>query len=1143
MFTRISIRSALVRVCVGVALVSSATTAAWAQGTTAQINGTVRDSSGLGVPGAEVKATQTATGATRTVNSGGDGSYVIPNLPIGPYMLEVTKEGFTKYVQSGIVLQVDSNPTVDAALKVGSVSEQVVVEANAAMVETQSTGVGTVVDNQRVVEMPLNGRNATELVFLAGMATIGGTNGGFLNSVRNYPTVMISVAGGVANQQTYALDGANHNDAYNGLNLPLPFPDALQEFKVETSALPAQYGLHSTAAVNAVTKSGTNELHGNLFEFLRNGDLNARDFFASKRDSLKRNQFGGTVGGPIFKDKLFFFAGYQGTIQKSDPPQSFAYVPTPEALKGDLSVLASPQCAGRQINLPASLGFVNNKISPAQVNPAALKISSYLPVPTDPCGKVSYALLNNQSEHMGVTKIDYQKSSKHSIFGRFYVTNLEVPSTFDGKNALTLNSNAQHDRVYSLALGDTYVFGTNVVNSFRVGANRAEIPKIVDHFATWPELGVNAPYNPAPAPRISVTGNGFGIGSGNSIINHDYTGPDPNIADDISWVKGSHQFGFGANWLRMLINYESGINATGLPVFNGSVSGLSMADFLIGQAATWTQGNISYFYNRQNYIGLYAQDTWKATRRLSISYGVRWEPFFPIVSKRGLFMRFDQNLFNQGVRSQVHVNAPAGLVFPGDSQWTTGNAIAQRRWNEFVPRIGLVWDPKGDGKMTIRAAFGSFTDRSGLYALSSFGQDAPVGNVVTLNNVNLSNPWATYPGDTITPRGQNPLPINLSRDMPFPTFGAYITYPPDWKPLWVNQWNLSVQRQLGSDWLVTANYLGNNTTHLVTADQLNPAQFLGTGPCTLPSVSETGQVTYNTVANCGTTATNNQRRLMYLANPALGKGYGIISRGSPDGTGSYNALFLQLQKRLSHGTNILANYTWSHCISDEWNGQPGNNGVSSVTPGNRRFDRSNCAPNLVSSDQRHVFNLSVIAQTPKFQNRTLRILGSDWQFAPILKLRSAQLVTVTLGTDVALNGEGNQRPNLVAGVSPYATDRNACSPAPCVQWLNRAAFATPAVGTLGNLGIANLAGPKVVQLDMAVSRTFPIREKQSIQLRAEAFNLPNHLNLSGLQGNTNGIAASLNSGAFGQITQDISGTSGLSSGDYRVIQLALKFVF
>ncbi len=1069
----------------------------------AQINGTVHDASGLAVPGAEVKVTQTATGLVRQATTGADGGYTLSSLPVGPYLVEVSKDGFSKYVQSGIVLQVDSNPTIDAALKIGSVTEQVMVTADAAMVETHSTGVGTVVDNKRVMEMPLNGRNATELVFLAGMATIGGANGGFLNSVRNYPTVMISVAGGVANQQTYALDGSNHNDAYNGLNLPLPFPDALQEFKVETSALPAQYGMHSSAAINAVTKSGTNELHGNVFYFLRNGDLNARDFFAPTRDTLKRNQFGGTLGGRIIKDKLFYFGGYQGTIVKSDGTQNIAYVPTAAMLAGDFTAFAGPGCnAGKTIPLAAASGFVNNVIAPTLLNPAALKISSYLPLATNPCGKVNFGLLSNSREDMGVVKVDYQQSEKHTMFMRFYVTNLDSPTTFDGKNALTLNSNAAHDRVYALAIGSTYLFTPNIVNSFRFGANRTEIPKITDNFATWPQLGVNAPYNPAPAPRISVTGNGFAIGSGNSIINHDFTGPNPNVADDVSWVKGSHQFGFGVSWVRNSINYESGINATGLPTFNGSITGLSLADFLTGQAATWTQGNISYFYNRQNYVGLYAQDAWKVTSRLSVNIGVRWEPFFPIRSKQSLFMRFDQGLFNQGVVSQVHVNAPAGLVFPGDAAWSSGANIANFRYNEFVPRLGIVWDPKGDGRMTIRAAIGSYTDRSGLYALSSFGQDPPIGNAVTVNSVNLSNPWAKYPGG-------NPLPIALSRDMPFPVGGAYITYPSNWKPVWVNQANVSIQRQFGKDLLLTANYIGNNTTHLVTENQLNAAMYLG------PT---------STLANI------NQRRPLYLQNPVQGAGYGIIAEGAPSGTGSYNGLYLSVQKRMSQGFSVLANYTWSHCISDLWNGQPGNNGVSTATPNNRRADRSNCAPNLVSSDVRHVFNASIVAETPKFQNHMLSLVASGWQFSPILKLRSGTFYTVTTGVDSALSGQQNQRASLINPAGVYATNQSVDG------WMNASAFAAPATGTLGNLGIGNFVGPGLIQFDLSVARTFKIREKQTFQLRAEGFNVPNHLNAST-------PVATLNSAVFGKIQSDISGTSGLTAGDYRVIQFALKYGF
>src|SRR5438093_79778 len=317
---------------------------AWGQSTTAQISGTIKDQSGAVLPGVEVTVTQTATGAKRTAVSNETGNYVLASLPLGPYMLEAALPGFKSYVQSGIVLQVDASPTINIVLEVGPVTDQVEVQANAALVETHSSGLGTVVDNQRVIELPLNGRNVTELVFLAGMANVGGS--GFLNSVRNYPTVMISVAGGIANWTAYNFDGAAHNDAYNSLNLPLPFPDAVQEFKVESSALQAQYGVHASANVNVVTKSGTNDLHGDAFEFVRNGKFNARNFFAPKRDSLKRNQFGGTIGGPIKKNKVFFFSGYQRTTTRTDPAESIAFVPTAAMVAGDFTDYTSPACNG-----------------------------------------------------------------------------------------------------------------------------------------------------------------------------------------------------------------------------------------------------------------------------------------------------------------------------------------------------------------------------------------------------------------------------------------------------------------------------------------------------------------------------------------------------------------------------------------------------------------------------------------------------------------------------------------------------------------------------------------------------------------------------------------------------------------------------
>src|SRR5438552_1927441 len=318
---------------------------------TAQISGVVTDQSGAILPGVEVKVTQNDTGITRSAVTNETGLYILPNLSIGPYRVEAALPGFRSYARTGIVLQVGSNPVLNILMEVGQVSETVEVQADAALVETRNTGISQMIDNTRVLELPLNGRQVTELVLLSGVATV--SNQGTLNpGSRNYPTLVIQVAGGMQTGLTYSLDGGNHNDPYNNLNLPLPFPDAMQEFKVETSGLAAQYGFHSSGAVNAVTKSGTNNFHGSAFEFLRNGAMNARNAFDVTNDGLKRNQFGGTIGGPIIKNKLLFFAAHQHTTQRSRPSASRAYIPTAAMLTGDFTEIASAPCNnGRGMNL------------------------------------------------------------------------------------------------------------------------------------------------------------------------------------------------------------------------------------------------------------------------------------------------------------------------------------------------------------------------------------------------------------------------------------------------------------------------------------------------------------------------------------------------------------------------------------------------------------------------------------------------------------------------------------------------------------------------------------------------------------------------------------------------------------------------
>jgi hypothetical protein len=403
--------------------------------------------------GVEVTITKTDTGTSRTVFTGADGAYVFPNLPVGPYKLKVRLQGFNTYVQEGIVLQVNTNPTIDVGLTVGSVGEQVTVTANTTTVETRSTGVGQVIDNQQVTEIPLNGRQATELIFLSGLATAAPA--GDLNTNKNFPTVTISVAGGQANGITYIMDGGTHNDPFNNLNLPTPFPDALQEFKVETSSLPARYGHHAASAVNLVTKSGTNALHGNAFDFVRNYHFNARNFFAPARDSLRRNQFGGTVGGPVIKDQAVLLRRLPGADreeQSADQHQLRADRRRcwRETSRGHRAVVQRPPD-----HPVVGGGFVNNRIDPSQFNPVALNILQHIPVSTDPCGRLQYGVPNNSTEHQNLSRADYTLNRSQSLFGRYLYAVYDNPATYDGTNALTLSRTGQNNQVHSLVPATT----------------------------------------------------------------------------------------------------------------------------------------------------------------------------------------------------------------------------------------------------------------------------------------------------------------------------------------------------------------------------------------------------------------------------------------------------------------------------------------------------------------------------------------------------------------------------------------------------------------------------------------------------------------------------------------------------------------
>src|SRR6266478_2497855 len=347
----------------------------------AQIHGVISDPTGAVITGVQIKATQIETRQVRTTVSTGDGSYVLPNLPVGPYTLEITAQAFNNYVQSGIILQVGNNVQINVTLQVGAVTQELRVSANAAMVETQDTSISEVVDQRRIIDLPLNGRQATDLIVLSGGANVPPGAASRVVTTHDYVSAVgVSISGGQETGNNYLLDGGDNNDSHSNVNLPFPFPDALQEFSVQTNGVPARYGLHPGAVVNVVTKSGTNQFHGDLFEFVRNGNFNARNFFAATQDSLRRNQFGGTIGGPIRKDKLFVFSGYQATRTRTAPPQSVAFVPTQAALNGDFSTIESAGCQSSRkavtlIDPTNGQPFPNNMISPTRFSAPSLALA------------------------------------------------------------------------------------------------------------------------------------------------------------------------------------------------------------------------------------------------------------------------------------------------------------------------------------------------------------------------------------------------------------------------------------------------------------------------------------------------------------------------------------------------------------------------------------------------------------------------------------------------------------------------------------------------------------------------------------------------------------------------------------------------
>jgi hypothetical protein len=573
------------------------------------------------------------------------------------------------------------------------------------------------------------------------------------------------------------------------------------------------------------------------------------------------------------------------------------------------------------------------------------------------------------------------------------------------------------------------------------------------------------------------------------------------FAEDLNWIRGAHQIGWGVNFIHSNMNNSSNSTAVGQMNFTAQQTGRALGDFMLGRASAYQQQSPTIYYYRQHYVGLYLQDTWKATRRLTVNAGLRWEPFMPMYDAEGRTLFFSQEAFDKGVRSTVYKNAPVGLLFPGDAGHPYGNSksIGPSAALHFAPRLGLAWDPQGDGRMAIRAAYGIFFDYPHFYQYSGMLKDPPWGYGVTLTNPGggFEDPWRDTPGG-------NPFPATLSPDIRFTQGGDYLSVPPSLKYPYMNQWNLSIQKGIGADWLVAANYIGNNVIHLTDALQINPSVYLP-GNCVI------GGRTYTPCTQTGNVL---QRRKLFLQNPTEGQFYGNVIEPYGGGTRNYSALVLSVQRRRSNGVTVQGNYTYGHCIDD---GHPGANldgRFGGELNERRSFNRGNC-----DLDRRHNFNMSTVYETPQFSNRTLQILGTGWQVSGIVRILSGNWLTVATGVD-SLATNGDTRPNQVLA-SPYTADKS------IDLFLNKGAFGQPATGEYGNMGRSNIQGPGSIRIDMGLTRKFRIRESHTVEFRAEAFNLPNHLN----PGNPNTTLSSPN---FGRI---------LTAGDERIMQLALKYVF
>lgn len=1009
---------------------------AWGQGT-ATIYGTVSDTSGASIVNAQVTLTHQETGLSRQVTTGEDGTWIAVQLPVGTFSLRAQSTGFKELVQTGLQIQVNENRRVDFTMEVGQVSERVEVSAAVSQIETRTATIGEVIDSRRIADLPLNGRNPLQLqLLMAGTGRRGGRD--------QQQNETISVNGSAFRSNNYQLDGGDNQDPFFNTPAPFPNPDALQEFSIETNGYGADKGRNWGAFVSAVTRSGSNQLHGTLFEYLRNEKLNARDFFANDIPPFKRNQYGGTVGGPVRKDKVFFFASYQGTRERSAPSTLTATVPDEAMRRGDFTgqrTITDPDNGNRPF--PSNIIPANRLYQPSQEF-----LSTYIPLPNRPNNLLSFASDQSIDDEQIVGKIDYQISNPHRLSWRLlynYNDTRQVAGTIPDLLASIVYRN------WNGTFADTWVASPTVVNNLTFTAQN--IRRIQEAIApagkTWSDFGAGVvrahTEDTAAAVSTNLTGY-FNAFTRYPLFQERHFF---HVNDSLSLTRGSHLIKLGGEWRYTRVDRVERFQGDAALVFRGQIAGDAMAELLLGRVAQINQSSGGESYPRGSEYSLFIQDDWKVHRRLTFNAGLRWDPYTPPRDKRGT-----GSLFRPGEQSTFFPLAPPGLVY-----WEKDPSVPLlygfgNKWANFAPRFGFAWDPLGNGKNSIRGGYGIFYASRSLQNVGGGGPGYVLS--LTLDPVpgGLANPYGHIGGNPypFTPpeTPQERATFAFTRPINTGDFEAHF------RNGIVQQWNFSIQRELARGWVATAAYVASKGNHMEGTHAANPGVFGVPG--------------------------NLQQRRLYPEFAAV---------GSSDSWGNmtYHSFQATLNKRLSQGFTILASYTWAKTIdtADPMDGL------------NISREKAVSANNIA-----HRFVASYIWELPRLanRNRVLRFVFGGWETNGIISLESGLPFNVVSGRDNSATGINLDRPDL-AGDPVLSNDRPHGELID--RFFNTAAFVQNPAGTYGTAGRNILTGPGEAIADLGLVKNFAIREGHRVQFRAEAFNAFNRVNLDNPNGNLNTV--------------------------------------